>query len=87
MKTRPMTSSRLTLLSASSAGMFVVLLGVTSLFADMTYESARSLSGQYLQLLGASALAVGMAAGAGEFLGYSLRLVQMGRKKARDRVR
>jgi len=52
---------------------FIVLLGVVSLFADMTYEGGRSLSGQYINLLGASAFALSLAAGLGEFLGYGLR--------------
>jgi MFS family permease len=46
-----------------------------SLFADMTYEGGRSLVGQYLGLLGASAAAIAATAGAGEFLGYALRFV------------
>jgi MFS family permease len=54
---------------------FVLLVGVMSLFADMTYEGARSIAGPYLALLGASATAVGVVAGGGELLGYSLRLV------------
>lgn len=53
---------------------FVVLMGVVALFGDMTYEGARGLVGPYLALLGASATAVGFAAGLGEFLGYGLRL-------------
>jgi MFS family permease len=53
---------------------FVVTMGIVSLFGDMTYEGARGLVGQYLGLLGASALAVGVAAGAGELAGYTLRL-------------
>jgi hypothetical protein len=53
---------------------FVVLLGVVSLFADMTYEAGRSINGPYLALLGAGSLAVGIVAGAGEFLGYLIRL-------------
>ncbi|HOK94572.1 MAG TPA: MFS transporter [Anaerohalosphaeraceae bacterium] len=52
---------------------FVLLLGVVSLFADMTYEAARSLSGPYLAILGASGAIVGFTAGAGELLGYGLR--------------
>jgi len=62
-------------ISAGSAMMFVVLLGTVSLFSDATYEGGRSLIGQFLQILGSSALAVGVAAGAGEFLGYGLRFV------------
>jgi MFS family permease len=54
---------------------FVLLLGTVSLFSDATYEGGRSLIGQFLQVLGSSAAAVGIAAGAGEFLGYGLRLV------------
>jgi len=54
---------------------FVVLLGVVSLFADVTYEGARSLSGPYLALLGAGATTVGIVSGLGEFIGYALRLV------------
>ncbi len=54
---------------------FVVLLGVVSLFADMTYEGARSITGPFLGALGASATAVGIVAGLGEFIGYALRLL------------
>jgi MFS family permease len=54
---------------------FVVLLGAVSLFADMTYEGARSITGPYLAVLGASATAVGIVAGFGELAGYALRLV------------
>ena len=53
----------------------MVLLGIVSLFADMTYESARSITGPFLALLGASATAVGIVAGFGELLGYALRFV------------
>jgi predicted MFS family arabinose efflux permease len=61
--------------SRRSAFRFVVLVGVMSLFADMTYEGSRGIVGPYLALLGASAAAVGVVAGGGELLGYSLRLV------------
>jgi MFS family permease len=54
---------------------FVVLLGVVSLFADMTYEGARGITGPYLAVLGASATIVGIVAGLGELIGYGLRLV------------
>jgi MFS family permease len=53
---------------------FVVLLGIVSLFADMTYEGARSITGPYLGSLGASGFAVGLVAGFGELFGYALRL-------------
>src|SRR5205823_3759067 len=54
---------------------FVVLIGVVSFFADFTYEGARSITGPYLAILGASATLVGFIAGFGELLGYGLRLV------------
>lgn len=54
---------------------FVVLLGIVSLFADMTYEGARSITGPYLAGFGASATVVGIVAGLGELIGYGLRLV------------
>jgi MFS family permease len=58
-----------------AARSFVVLMGIVALFGDMTYEGARGLVGPYLALLGASATAVGFAAGFGEFLGYGLRFI------------
>lgn len=61
--------------SKSNALKFIVLLGIVSLFADMTYEGARSINGPYLALLGASATTVGFVAGLGELIGHSLRLV------------
>lgn len=57
------------------ATVFIVLLGFVSLFSDMTYEAARSITGPYLALLGASATLVGFIAGLGEFIGYTLRLL------------
>ena len=59
---------------ASAALRFVLLVGVMSFFADFTYEGSRSIVGQYLGILGAGALAVGVVAGFGELLGYGLRL-------------
>ena len=52
---------------------FIILMGVVSLFADMTYEGARSITGPYLAILGASAVTVGFVAGFGELSGYVLR--------------
>jgi MFS family permease len=54
---------------------FVILLGMVSLCADMTYEGARSITGAYLAVLGASGTVVGLVAGLGELIGYGLRLV------------
>jgi MFS family permease len=53
---------------------FIVLLGIVSLFADVTYEGARSVSGPFLGVLGASALTVSLVSGGGELVGYALRL-------------
>ena len=58
-----------------SAMVFVVLLGVVSLFADMTHEGARSIHGPFLALLGANATVVGLISGFGELVGYAFRIV------------
>jgi MFS family permease len=58
-----------------SALRFVLLIGVVSFFADFTYEGARSVNGPFLASLGASGALVATIAGAGELLGYGLRIV------------
>lgn len=58
----------------SPAFIFILLMGIVSLFADMAHEGARSVLGDYLGLLGASAATVGLVAGLGECLGYALRM-------------
>src|SRR6266702_5185588 len=58
----------------ATAMRFIVLLGVVSLFGDMTYEGARSITGPYLGILGASATVVGVVSGFGELVGYAARL-------------
>ena len=62
----------------------MLLFGVVNLFADMTYEGARSVTGPFLGTLGASGFIVGSVTGFGEFLGYALRLVS-GRMADRSR--
>ena len=62
-------------LNVRSAMFFVILLCIVDFFADFTYEGARSVSGPFLGLLGASGLVVGMTAGLGEFVGYALRFI------------
>lgn len=57
----------------AEAWRFIVLLGLVSLMADVTYEGARSLIGPYLAVLGASAAVVGALGGIGELIGYGLR--------------
>ncbi len=54
---------------------FIIVMGIVSLFADVTYEGARSITGPYLLILGATATIAGIVAGLGELLGYSLRLL------------
>lgn len=53
---------------------FIVLMGIVSLFADITYEGARSITGPFLALLGASGAAVGFVIGLGELTGYGIRV-------------
>jgi MFS family permease len=60
--------------SRQSAIRFIVALGTISLFADVTYEGARSINGPFLGMLGASAAIIGIVSGAGELAGYLLRL-------------
>ena len=59
----------------SGALAFITLMGIVSLFSDMTHEGARSILGEYLNLTGASAATIGFVSGIGELCGYSLRLL------------
>jgi MFS family permease len=59
----------------SPAMQLILLLGIVSLFSDMTHDGAASIRGAYLDLLGASAAAIGFVSGLGELIGYSLRYV------------
>ncbi len=52
----------------------VVRLGLISLLTAIAGEAARAAGGPLLASLGANAAAVGIVAGAGELLGYTLRL-------------
>ncbi len=58
---------------AQLAFRFVVIIGFVSLFADMTYEGARSINGAFLGSLGATGAVVGFVAGFGELIGYGFR--------------
>jgi Major Facilitator Superfamily. len=65
--------------------MLITLIGIVSFFADMTYESARSMIPQYFTyILGGSVFALGIVIGIGDFLGYSFRSVS---GKISDRTR
>lgn len=68
---RPPTGSR----PPWSAWRVVLMLGVTSLAADVVYEGARSVYGPLLASLGAGAVVVGAVTGAGEAVALVLRLV------------
>src|SRR5438445_5192874 len=57
------------------AVLFIVFLGIVSLFGDLTYEGARSITGPFLGALGLTATTIGIVAGLGELLGYGARLV------------
>ena len=59
----------------SEALSFIFLMGIVSLFSDMTHEGARSVIGPFLSLTGASASTIGFISGLGELCGYSLRLI------------
>ncbi|BCV21565.1 MFS transporter [Moorella sp. Hama-1] len=61
--------------SLQKAFKFIILLGIVSLFSDMTYEGARSITGPFLAVLGANGAIVGFVAGLGELLGYGVRLI------------
>lgn len=54
---------------------FVLIMGIVSLFSDMTHEGARSIYGAYLGLIGVSAATIGFVMGLGEFIGYSFRII------------
>jgi MFS family permease len=62
-------------INAATAWKFIILVGIISLFSDMTYEGARTITGPFLGLLGAGAIIVSTVAGLGEFLGYAVRFV------------
>src|SRR5262245_38717579 len=69
-----MTTARaVTTARRSTVLRFVLLLGVVNLFADLTYEGARSITGPFLAQLGATAAMVSIISGVGEFFGYTLR--------------
>lgn len=70
--------------SGSTGLRFILLFGVVSLFADMAYEGARSITGPFLASFGATGLIVGVISGLGEMLGYAVRLAS---GQAADRTR
>ncbi len=71
----PMKQEESKMRIANRAFRFVVTIGIVSLFADMTYEGARGITGPFLGSLGASATAIGLIVGFAELIGYGLRSV------------
>ncbi|WP_320536331.1 MFS transporter [Pseudarthrobacter sp. IC2-21] len=65
---------------------FIVVFGIISALMDMVYEGARSVTGPFLGLLGASALLISVITGAGEAVALVFRLV-FGRLADRPRLR
>src|SRR5438034_11447638 len=74
-RTRAAMKKKSAALAGSPAFRFVLTMGIVNLFGDLTYEGGGSINGAFLSSLGASAAAISIVAGAGEFLGYSLRSV------------
>ncbi len=58
-----------------AAYLAVLSMGIVSMLGDIAYESGRGIAPDYLRFLGASAFMVGAVSGAGEFIGYAMRLV------------
>ncbi len=59
----------------AAAMRFVLMVGVMSIFADFTYEGSRGILGPWLGILGLGATGISIVTGAGELLGYGLRVV------------
>lgn len=57
----------------SKTMVFVLLFGLISMLSDVTKESASSIHGAFLSMLGASAATIGFISGLGELIGNSLR--------------
>jgi hypothetical protein len=79
-----MAGLRLSMGSAPPAFTFVLTMGIVNLFADITYEGGGSINSPFLATLGASAAAVGITAGVGEFLGYALRSFRIHQRQDRE---
>jgi hypothetical protein len=58
-----------------SAWRFILIVCLANLFADMTYEGARGVTGDFLGQLGANGTIVGIVAGGGELAVYAVRSI------------
>ena len=58
--------------------LFILLFGIVSMFSDMTKDSAESIRGAFLSLMGASAATIGLVSspgsGRGEWLDSCMRV-------------
>lgn len=54
---------------------FIILIGIVSMMSDMTHEGAKSIYGQFLNIVGASPKVISFVGGLGEFLGSALIFV------------
>lgn len=70
---RPLAMQSTAVTSIGHITRFIVFIGLTSLFADMTYEGSRAITGPFPGTLGATGAMVATIAGAGELVGYGLR--------------
>lgn len=60
---------------ANGTFQLVIIFGIVSLFADITYEGARSIIGPYLYSLGGSPASIGIVVGFGELVGFAMRIL------------
>lgn len=58
-----------------NSAIFIILMGIVSMFSDMTHEGAKSIYGSFLDLTGAKAHTISLISGLGEFAGCSLIIV------------
>ncbi|MCX7758804.1 MAG: MFS transporter [bacterium] len=58
----------------NSIYIIVFLFGLVSFFGDIVYEGAKSILGQHMFFLGASAFAIGLVGGLGEFMSFAFRI-------------
>ena len=58
-----------------ASALFIVLMGIISMMIDMTHEGAKSIYGNFLNIVGATPKIISLISGLGEFIGYSLIFV------------
>lgn len=58
----------------SAAFSFIILMGIVSMFSDMTHEAANSINGSFESFLGAPTIVITLVGGIASLLGFGLRL-------------